>query len=129
MTYEALQKITLRRPDGTTATVQPGDRFEIRNPATASRLIVEGKLREIPPEMTEARRRSLEEIMDSIIVEAIWKASLKGLRWAQTEEVDRLEVVLHRIWQKALEGRGKLGEYRELINRWIDTGTMEDTKR
>lgn len=124
MTYEALQKITMKRKDGTLQEVQPGQRFEIRNPATASRLIVEGKLREILPEMTEARRRSLEEVMDSIILEAIWGASLKGLRWAQTEEVDRLEGEIHRIWERVLEGRGKVEEYRELVNRWIKAGTQ-----
>jgi len=125
MTYEALKKMTVKRPDGTTATVQPGDRFEISNPATASRLIVEGKLREIQPEMTEARKRSLEQIMDDIILGAIWKAFLEGRRWTQTPEVDRLEAEIHATFERVLEGRGKLGEYRELINRWIDTGTME----
>ena len=122
MTYEALQKITMRRSDGTLQEVLPGQRFEIRNPATASRLILEGKLRKIPMEMTQGRRRSLEEIMDAIILEAVRKASLKGLRWTQRPEVDRLEVEIHRIWERVLEGRGTVEEYRNLVNRWLAEG-------
>ena len=122
MTYEALHKITMRRSDGTLQEVLPGQRFEIRNPATASRLILEGKLREIPMEMTQGRRRSLEEIMDAIILEAIRKASLKGLRWTQRPEVDRLEVEIHQIWERVLEGRGKVEEYRNLVIRWLAEG-------
>ena len=122
MTYEALQKITMKRSDGTLQEVLPGQRFEIRNPATASRLILEGKLREIPMEMTQGRRRSLEEIMDSIILEAVRKASFKGLRLTQTPEVDRIEVEMHKTFERVLEGRGKVEEYRNLVNRWLAEG-------
>ncbi len=128
MTYEALQKITMRRQDGTLQEVLPGDRFEIRNPATASRLILEGKLRELPREMTEARRRSLEQIMDSIILEAVRGASLKGLRWTQAPEVDRLEVEIHGTFERVLHGRGKVEEYRKLVNEWMKTGTRHQDK-
>jgi len=122
MTYEALQKITMRRSDGTLQEVLPGQRFEIRNPATASRLILEGKLREIPSEMTEGRRKTLEGMMDTYILEAIRRASLKDLRWAQAPEVDRIEVEIHGIYSRVLEGRGKVEEYQELVKRWLAEG-------
>jgi len=127
MTYEALQKITMRRSDGTLQEVLPGQRFEIRNPATASRLLVEGKLREIPA-MTEERRKYLEGIMDSIILEAIRKASQEGLRWAQGPEVDRLEVEIHGAFERVLEGRGTVEEYGTLVNEWINEGTRHQDK-
>ncbi len=122
MTYEALQKITMRRSDGTLQEVLPGQRFEIRNPATASRLILEGKLRELPREMTDGRRKTLEGMMDACILEAIRRASLKGLRWAQAPEVDRLEMEIHGTFERVLEGRGKVEDYQELVKRWLAEG-------
>lgn len=127
MTYEALQKITMRRKDGTLQEVLPGQRFEIRNPATASRLLVEGKLREIPA-MTEERRKTLEGMMDTYILETIRKASQEGLRWTQGPEVDRLEVEIHQTWERVLEGRGRVEEYRNLVNEWISKGTKEERR-
>jgi len=128
MTYEALQKITMRRSDGTLQEVLPGQRFEIRNPATASRLILEGKLRELPREMTEGRRKTLEGMMDTDILEAIRKASQEGLRWAQAPEVDRIEVEIHGTFERVLKGRGKVEEYRKLVNEWLKEGTRHQDK-
>lgn len=122
MTYEAVQTIKLRRPDGTLQEVQPGLRFVLRNPGTASRLIVEGKIKVIEKYITKDRRRSLEIIMDAIIRSARDNAHLIG-RWRQTTAMDEIEREIHENYQRVLSGQANLADYRDRVDKWLQAGT------
>jgi|GEM_PF-2099186 len=122
MTYEAVQTIKLRRPDGILQEVQPGQRFELRNPGTASRLIVEGKIEIVEKSITENRRRSMEIIMDAIIRTARDNAQLTG-RWRQTTAMDEIEHGVHENYLGVLTGRANLADYRNGVDKWLRVGT------
>ncbi len=121
MILEAIQEIKIRLPDGSVDILHPGERFEPKDPAVAERLIRAGKAR--PVEVTEGRRRSLEDHMDSLICIARDEIQAGG-RWRMTPKVADIEKEVHDTYMAVLQGLGKLSQYREIVTRWKDAGTV-----
>lgn len=121
MILEAIQEIKIRLPDGSVDILPPGERFEPKDPAVAERLIREGRAR--PVEVTEGRRRSLENHMDALICTARDEVQAGG-RWKMSPSVEEIEIAIHAAYEDVLQGLRKLSQYREIVTRWKDAGTV-----
>ena len=75
----------------------------------------------VPKPMTEGRRRTLEMVMDAIIMKAKDEIIVEGT-WAYTEEVKVAEEAISEVYLDVLNGTGKVSSFQEACNRWRDAG-------
>ena len=139
MVYEALETIVMKRQDGTLQKAQPGQRFKIRNPAMADRLIAEGKIKMVEKYITvwknhaphgqgrqESLRACMEATFETICLPLYWPPGFR-----MTDDIEGDEKFVENIKQQVLEGKSTLAEYRracEHLKRTIETSTRVSTE-
>jgi len=110
----------LRHPDGSVREYRIGEEITLENSATLHRLFEEGFV-EAP--MTEGRRSSLAACADSTLKESMREIQAGG-RWKMNPSVEEIEIAIHAVYEEVLQGLKRLSQYREIVTRWKDAGTV-----
>lgn len=72
--------------------------------------------------MTEARRRSLEDVMEAILL-TTRDQIIQGRKWRHSTETRALELEIDRRYSDVLAGKGKLIDFSEACKKWMLAGT------
>lgn len=120
MRIKVKKPFRLRHPDGSVREYTVGDEITLEASATLHRLLDEGFV-ETP--ITEGRRNSLAACMDSTLRETM-REIRDGGRWRMNPSVEEIEIAIHAVYEEVLQGLKRLSQYREIVTRWKDAGTV-----
>jgi len=120
MRIKVKKPFRLRHPDGSVREYRIGEEITLEASSTLHRLFEDGFV-EAP--VTEARRSSLAACADSTLKESMREIQAGG-RWKMNPSVEEIEIAIHAVYEEVLQGLKKLSQYREIVGRWKDAGTV-----